>query len=210
MEKGKLIVFEGGERVGKSTQIKILANKLREAGIDVVLTREPGGSRKGKEIREELLFGECTPERELELFLEDRTLHFEELIIPALEDGKWVLCDRNAPASVAYQGYARGLDIEMIKKLNEKAMQGTDFDLVILLDMDPEDALERTEKETRFDKEKLAFHKRIRRGYLEQWMEDKRNGKKRPVWFYVGAAQSPQAVASIIWQEIRRRFLKGE
>ena len=205
-KEGRFIVFEGGERTGKSTQIKILAERLTKAGIDIVLTKEPGGSSRGAEIREKLLYGKCTSAQELSLFLEDRALHFKELIAPALKEGKWVLCDRNAPSTVAYQGYGRGMDVKEIKRLNSKVMRGRNFDLVVLLDMDPEKALSRAEKETRFDKEKLEFHKRVRRGFLEQWMEDKRSGK-RPVWFFVGASQSPEEVAYIIWKEVGRRFL---
>ncbi len=201
MGKGNLIDFEGGDRTGKSTQIKILAERLRAAGIDVVLTKEPGGSSKGKEIRHELLFGNPSPERELKLFIEDRVLHFRELIIPAVKEGKWVLCDRNGPSTVAYQGYGRGMDIEMIKKLNAEAMQGQDFDMVILLDMDPEKALKRTKKENRFDEEAPKFLRRVRDGFLEQWKGSK-------TWFCVGANQSEEEVADIIWREIQRRFLK--
>ncbi|MBU1178776.1 dTMP kinase [Patescibacteria group bacterium] len=209
MEKGKLIIFEGVEKAGKSTQIKTLTRRLASAGINVVLTKEPGGSSRGAEIRQELLFGKPSPTRELELFLEDRSLHFSEKIIPALNAGSWVLCDRCSGSTLAYQGDGRGLDIARIKELDEIARHGQDFDLVILLDMDPVESMRRAEKETRFEKEDKEFHERVRRGYLDRWIEDKKRGKKS-VWFCLDASGSEDEVAETIWLEVKRRFLNKQ
>ncbi len=199
-KEGKLILFEGGEKVGKSTQIKILAERLKENGVNVVVTKEPGGTEEGKEIRQKLLYGNLTLEQELDLFIEDRTLHFGKLILPALESGQWVLCDRSSPSTIAYQHYGRGMNLDDIKERNRLARQGKDFDLIILLDMEPQKAMSRTTRETIFEKEYREFHDKIRQGYREQAKADSDR------WLVLDASESVESVSEKIWQEIKNRF----
>ncbi len=199
-KEGKLIVITGGEGVGKSTQIKHLAENLKRAGIDVVVTKEPTGK-----FREELLYGNPSPERELDLFIENRNKNFKEIVLPALKEGKWVLTDRSSPDTIAYQGYAREMDIEEIKKRDKAARQGRDFDLIILLDLDPEIALTRAQETTRFEKEHVEFHKKVREGYLSQQKEDTRFGKNK--WLGLFGKIGEKDTADFIWSQVSVRFL---
>lgn len=198
--EGKLIVFEGGEKAGKSTQIKILAERLKESGVGALVTKEPGGTEEGKEIRQKLLYGNLPPKQELNLFIEDRTIHFGKLVLPALARGDWVLCDRSSPSTMAYQHYGRGMNLENIRERDRRARQGRDFDLIILLDMEPQKAMARTERETRFEKENWEFHDKVRQGYLEQ------ANNIPEQWLVLDASESVENVSEKIWQEIQKRF----
>ena len=174
MTIGKFITFEGGEGAGKTTQAKLLAEALEKAGIETLLTREPGGTFGAEAIRDLVLEG--TSDRwsgmtELLLMYAARLDHVEKLIKPALERGVWVISDRFADSSLAYQGYARGLDIDQVKSLHKTVMEGFEPDLTILFDMDPVLAQKRVETRgedlTRFDAEGLEFHKTLRSAFLE-------------------------------------------
>lgn len=173
------VTFEGIEGTGKSTQISLLADWLRARGFDPVITREPGGSRLGTELRRILLSMESTDltgTAELFLYLADRAQHVATLIKPALDDGRPVLSDRFADSTVVYQGYGRGLDPKLLHAFNDMAVAGSWPDLTILLDIDPEVGLRRAlsrnlaggihTSEGRFEAEHLDFHNRIREGYL--------------------------------------------
>lgn len=172
------ITFEGIEGCGKTTQVKRLSAHLEEYGIPYIMTLEPGGTRIGKSIRRVLLDSnntDLTPLTELILYAADRAQHVGEVIIPGLDDGKWIICDRFFDATVAYQGFGRGLDMDLIRTLNEKATSGLSPDITILMDC-PEDiglkrALDRNRDQSmedlgRFEKEKMEFHHRVRKGYL--------------------------------------------
>lgn len=200
MKEGKLIVFEGPEGAGKSTQIKFLSERLEKAGIAVVKSKEPYG-----DFRKKLLYGKPSPREELELFLKNRAEHFSQLVLKSLAEGKWVLIDRSSPSTIAYQHFGRGLDLEEIKKKDEAARQGRDFDLIVLLDGEPEVLLKRLpgrkEKATRFEEEDLDFHRRVREGYLKQ---QKWNPGK---WLKINATKSEEEIVDIIWREIQKRFL---
>ncbi len=198
--EGKLILFEGGEKAGKSTQIKILAERLKESGVGALVTKEPGGTEEGKEIRQKLLYGNLPPKQELNLFIEDRTIHFGKLVLPALARGDWVLCDRSSPSTIAYQHYGRGMNLENIRERDRRARQGRDFDLIILLDMEPQKAMARTERETIFEKENWEFHDKVRQGYLEQ------ANNVPEQWLVLDASESVENVSEKIWQEIKNRF----
>jgi dTMP kinase len=166
------ITFEGIEGSGKSTQAKLLAEYLRGKGLSVVLTREPGGVELSERIRSILIdpSSDISPKAELFLFLASRAQHVSELILPALRRDQIVICDRFADASVAYQGYGRGLDIRMIRKLNDWAICGIRPDLTLLLDLSPEIGLRRVRLSStldRIEEEDLEFHRRVRKGYLE-------------------------------------------
>ncbi|MFQ5880927.1 MAG: dTMP kinase [Candidatus Methylomirabilales bacterium] len=177
--RGLFITFEGVEGSGKSTQLRRLSAALREAGQQVMETREPGGTSLGEAIRSILLTarnGEMTPEAELLLYLASRAQHSRECISPALGQGVIVLCDRFADATVAYQGYGRGLDLTLIAAMNRMAAGGLTPDLTILLDLDPREGLSRVRERgqvpllepslDRLEAEALEFHDRVRQGYL--------------------------------------------
>jgi len=180
---GHFITFEGVEGCGKTTQIRLLAEALRQKGKGVVLTREPGGCPIADKIRHILLDAEnsaLTPLAELLLYAAARAQHIAEVIAPALDSGAVVLCDRFTDATVAYQGYGRALDLQQITRLNDMVASEYKPDLTILLDCPAETglkrALARIEKnsaadaaalrEERFEKESIEFHRRVREGYL--------------------------------------------
>ena len=173
------ITFEGGEGSGKTTQIKLAADWLRERGIPVLTTAEPGGTPLGRKIREILLnrgSWAIGAEAELLLFAAARAQHVRETIRPALEAGQWVLCDRFADATLAYQGFGRELNVAFIRTLNDFSTCLLKPDLTLLFDLPVEAGLERAKKRTagirpeaaedRFEQEERAFHGRIREGYL--------------------------------------------
>ncbi len=164
------IVFEGIEAAGKSTQAKLLADYLQSIGKEVVLTREPGGTKLGREIRKILLNPEnlIPPIAELLLYEADRNIHVNNLIKPALESGKVVISDRYIYSTLAYQGYARGLDINLIKQLNQLVIENVKPDIVFLLDIPVELSLKRLgEKKDRIEGESKEFHEKLRRGFLD-------------------------------------------
>lgn len=173
------ITLEGIEGCGKTTQARLLADWLRERGEQVVTTREPGGCRIADRLRAVLLdpaYSEITPDTELLLYAAARAQHVAEVIRPALASGRTVLCDRFIDATLAYQGYARGLDLGRIDQLNRFATGDTRPDLTLLLDYPAELGLLRARQrnettsgtsEGRFEAEELAFHQRVRDGYLQ-------------------------------------------
>ena len=174
------ISFEGIEGSGKTTHVKHTVRFLKDKGHDCVITREPGGTRIGEKIRAILLdpsSKEMDPLTELLLYTADRSQHIKELISPLLSAGKTVVCDRYYDATVVYQGYARGLDTELILRLHRLLFENLKPDITLLLDLPPEIGLSRAWKqidqgdrdrvETRFEEETLSFHKKVRSGYLE-------------------------------------------
>lgn len=175
--RGVFIVFEGPEGAGKSTQIERLAAALRVVGRDVLTTREPGGSELGKELRALVLTPgkRVDPLTEFLLYAADRAQHVSEVIGPALTAGRDVISDRYTGASLAYQGHGRGLDLKFVREVNRVATGGLAADLTILLDIEPESGLSRVEKRARLtsggrdrlESELLAFHDRVREGYLD-------------------------------------------
>ena len=173
------ISLEGMEGSGKSTVLKRLHAWLEAEGYEVLLTREPGGSELGKTLRALLLDVEntdITSEAELFMYLADRAQHVSQVIKPALEEGKVVLCDRYADSTVVYQGYGRGLDPNLLHSFNEVATKGLWPDVSLLLDVEPEIGLRRalsrnieqglSRAEGRFEAEAMEFHSRVREGYL--------------------------------------------
>jgi dTMP kinase len=174
------ISFEGIEGSGKTTHAKHMVRFLQNKGYDCVLTREPGGTRIGEKIRAILLdplSKDMYPLTEFLLYTADRAQHIKEYILPLLSDGKMVLCDRYYDATMAYQGFARGLDIGLIEKIHKLLFENLKPDITLLLDLPPEIGLKRAWKqinngnrisqETRFEEERLSFHKKVRAGYLE-------------------------------------------
>jgi len=177
--RGLFITFEGTEGTGKSTQVRLLADDLRAVGRRMLVSREPGGTAFGRTLRGMLLdpaAANIAPWAELFLYLADRAQHAREVIIPALERGEWVICDRFADATVAYQGFGRGLDAAFIRDASNRAAVGLVPDLTLLLDFDDVsvgiDRAQRRQQgdgsagvEDRFEREDLAFHARVRDGY---------------------------------------------
>lgn len=179
MKNRFFITFEGVEGSGKSTQLKLLYDYLQKRGLQTVITREPGGTLIGDQIRSILLNADnkkISPECEFFLYSASRAQHVHEVIQPALNNDRIVLCDRFMDATTAYQGYGRGLSLEKIKQLNKMVVGSLSPQLTILLDGDPEILLDRARKrlmalsaeksEGRFEAEEMAFHKRVRDGYL--------------------------------------------
>lgn len=169
-KKGLFITFEGADGCGKTTQIKLLDEYLRNNGFRTLLTREPGSKGLGVKLREILLNydGEVSSKCESFLFLADRAQHVDCIIKPALEEGVIVLCDRHTDSTVAYQGYGRGLDIEQIHYLNNLATGGLKPDLTIMFDVDVETSQSRVGAEKdRMESAGIKFFERVRQGFLE-------------------------------------------
>jgi len=167
---GKLIVFEGLDASGKSTQARLLAQRLDEVGLDVVTTREPGGTPIAEGIRTVLLereHRELLPFSELLLFMVSRTQNTHEVILPALRAGKTVVASRYRMSSLAYQGFGRQLDLDLIRQLNEAATSGTTADVTFLIDVPAEYTLRRkADRGDRIEVESIEFHRRVRQGFL--------------------------------------------
>ena len=170
--RGKFITFEGCEGSGKSTQIRLLAEKLTEAGVDFIVTREPGGSDVAEQIRKIILDGKNTAmcdECEALLYAAARIQHLKEIVEPALAAGKLVICDRYVDSSLAYQGAARGLGAEYIEEINSVALSKYPPDLTVFLNISPERAFDRkhgADKEDRMEQQGLEFHNKVYAGYL--------------------------------------------
>jgi len=174
MDRGKFITFEGGEGTGKSTQCQLLADYLRLRGKEVIITREPGGTEGAELIRALLVSGDVnrwSGISEALLLNAARVDHWEKVIKPALDSGTWVICDRFADSTIAYQGYGRGLDVNFLRNMHESVLSNVWPDLTFIFDLDPKiginRALSRHTSEIRFEKLDLSFHDRMRSGYLE-------------------------------------------
>jgi dTMP kinase len=176
----------GVEGAGKTTQLRYIADFFKSTGRKFVMTREPGGTEIGMKIRRILLDPEnsdLTPKAELFLYAADRVQHIEQLILPALKEGKIVVTDRFVDSTTVYQGYARGIDLELVEKINELVLNGLKPDLTLLLDISPNVGLarvrdqfqlgERAESESRFEREELIFHEKIRQGFLTLAQKEK-------------------------------------
>lgn len=172
--KGKFIVLEGGEGLGKSTNLEWMRARLEKAGLRSIATREPGGTKFGENLRTLLLdtTAEIPPEAELLLMFAARVQHLHEVIRPALESGTWVICDRFTDASYAYQGGGRGLSVNHIEYLERWIQRGLYPDMVFLFDAPVEIGLQRTQKRglvaDRFEREQQTFFQRVREAYLER------------------------------------------
>ena len=169
--KGKLIVFEGLDFTGKSTQVKLLADWLGEKDVTVTATREPGGTRMGERLRDLVLSRkntEIVPLSELLLIVACRAQLYREVIKPSLDRGDTVLSSRYRLSSLAYQGYGRGIDLDLIRRLNDAATKGQRADITLLIDLPEDVALARKRGHgDRIEGEDLAFYRRVRRGYIE-------------------------------------------
>ena len=197
------ITFEGGEGCGKSVQAKALHRKLSQLAIPVLLTHEPGGTSFSKKIGHWLKWTDdrdISPLTELLLFNASRAQLVTEVIRPSLENGKIVICDRYADSTTAYQGFGRGLDLVIVKAINDVATQELKPDFTILLDMPAETGMARKsgERQDRFEQEDIAFHQRVREGYLELAASDPQR------WMVVDASQPKRKITQIIWQKVNQ------
>lgn len=198
---GRFIVLEGGDGSGKSTQLPRLADWLRGRGLEVAVTREPGGTRLGEALRALVLEGDDSidPTAEALLMAADRAQHVAEVIRPALEHGTWVLSDRHVPSSLVYQGVVRGLGVDEIASVNAWATGGLDPDLVIVLDVSEEMAARRLPADPdRLEREGAAFHAGVRAAY--------RDLAKDRGWCVVDGSGSPDEVAGRVSAAVTERL----
>lgn len=207
MPRGAFITLEGGEGVGKSSSIAAVEAFLRQAGVEVITTREPGGTDLGEAVRHWLLDGEhenLSAETEALLMFAARSLHLQQVIRPAIERGAWVLCDRFTDATIAYQGGGRGARREFLQMLRDEVQQGFEPDLTILLDAPVEIGFARISDRAHdhFERESSAFFGRVRQAYLELAADEP--GRIR----VINADASPDAVRSAIVSELDT-FLRG-
>ena len=213
--RGIFITFEGIEGSGKTTLMGLVAEALSRDGHEIVVTREPGGTDLGMALRRVLLdptMEGINPVAELMLFAADRSQHIAETIGPALEKGQTILCDRFSDATVAYQGYGRGLPLETVIAVDEQARGSLRPDLTVLIDLPVQRGLARARarnqanpqnRESRIDEEELDFHNRVREGYLVI-------SRREPDRFMVlDGLQSPEKLCHLVAQKIASRFRHG-
>lgn len=214
MTRGVFITLEGGEGTGKTTQIRMMAEALAARGISVITTREPGGTPGAEKLRELLVQrdgGNWDPMTETLLLFAGRRDHLVNRIWPAMEAGQWVISDRFADSTRAYQGVGKGLDPAAIEGLYKLAVGDFRPDLTLILDVPAEIGLERSTKrnkavastEDRFERLGLAFHEKLRQGYLAI------AARERDRCCLIDATQLPEAVHAAIMAEIERRFFKA-
>ena len=211
MTRGRFITFEGGEGAGKSTQVRRLVERLRAVGVEVLATREPGGSPGAEAIRNLVLKGEAdrwSPTTETLLMYGARRDHIERTILPALEHGAWVVCDRFADSTRAYQGGAGGVDPAFISALEAHVLADVRPDLTLVFDLPVDVGLARAEAfakadghaETRFESKGLAFHERLRTAFLA--IAAAEPGRCT----LIDAAASMEAVEAQVWEAVTRRL----
>lgn len=208
-QKPIFVVFEGVEGAGKTTQTRLLYEKLKRNKRMVIYTDEPGATLKGFQIRSILLEKddeELDPISEFLLFEADRAQHVSQIITPNLKKGFDIVCDRFSASTFAYQGYGRGLISKfstLMKKVDTLARNGVEPDLYILLDIDPKKGLNRIKgPQTRFEEEKLIFHNKVRNGFLTQ---ARQNPKK---WLVVDASKPIKTIQEEIWRSVQKTLSK--
>lgn len=209
MHRGKLITFEGPEGSGKTTQARLLIERIAEQGKAVLYAREPGGTPTGEAIRQILQYNKAgepiCAETEVLLFVAGRAQLVRHVILPALKSGQHVVCDRFADSTTAYQGYGRGFPIEQMLAINDFAINGATPDVTFLLDLEVELGFQRLEKRhrvtsstwDRIEREGREFHERVRQGYLNlarRWPER---------FVIIDARRSVKLVAKDIWSRVR-------
>lgn len=206
-DRGRFITLEGGEGAGKSTQVGLLVAWLGERGVSVIRTREPGGASGAERIRELLVKGDAdrwTPVAETLLHYAARADHLDRTIRPALAAGRWVICDRFADSTMAYQGYGHGVDHDVIGTLYRTVVADTVPDLTLILDVSVRQGLERaaarTGLENRYEGMAIEFHDRLRQGFLEIARREPRRCA------VIDASRDVAAVQADIQAEVRARF----
>ncbi len=199
----RFITFEGGEGGGKSTQLRILADALRQTGASVVTTREPGGAPGAEEIRRLLVEGEpgrWPAEAEALLHFAARAEHLTKVIRPALDAGQWVLCDRFADSTLAYQGYGQGLDLPWLWTLRARIVGATEPGLTLILDLPVATGLGRAREQQRYERMGRTFHERLQAGFLAIAKEEPERCS------IIDATQPIDGVASEVRAAVAKRF----
>jgi dTMP kinase len=217
MATGRFITFEGGEGSGKSTQVRLLADRLRGRGIDAVMTREPGGSPFAEQVRGLILDPATAPHSALSealLFYAARSDLLDTVIRPALAAGRWVVCDRFSDSTRVYQGIAGGVEPSVLDRLEDIVVSGTRPDLTLILDLPADVGLARAagrrggnvgaaQQPDAYEKRGLTFHERLRAGYAAI-------AKAEPQrCVLVDGAGTAEAIAAEIWGHVERRLLRG-
>tara|TARA_R110002110_G_scaffold260260_1_gene475873 strand:- start:56167 stop:56841 length:675 start_codon:yes stop_codon:yes gene_type:complete len=213
-QRGKFITFEGGEGAGKTTQIARLADRLNALSISTVTTREPGGAPGADSIRSLLVSGatdKWDPVSEVLLLYAARREHLKQTIRPALDRGAWVLCDRFADSTMAYQGYGHGISKDFIRTVHDEVVGAFDPDLTLILDIPVDIGVGRAVSrntstrsgEDRFERMDKSFHERLREGFL-----DIAAGAPKRITV-IDADTSPEAVTDIVWQTVSAKFDLG-
>lgn len=208
MQRGRFITFEGGEGAGKTTQARLLVERLRARGLDVLQTREPGGSPGAEEIRGIAVSGEAdrwSARTETLLMYAARSDHLERTILPALAAGRWVVCDRFADSSRVYQGAGGGTPESLIEALDDAVVNGDQPDLTLVFDLPVEVGLDRAFGrglfETRFESKGLAFHQKLRDGFLQV-------AERHPErCIILDATGEVEAVSARLWAVVEERLL---
>jgi dTMP kinase len=209
--RGKFITFEGGEGAGKTTQISRLADRLQSRGITTITTREPGGAPGADSIRSLLVSGatdKWDPISEVLLLYAARREHLKQTILPALNQGAWVLCDRFADSTMAYQGYGHGISKDFIGKLHAEVVGQSDPDLTLILDIPVEIGVERAVSrntstrsgEDRFERMDKSFHERLRAGFLDIAAREPERVR------VIDADSTPEAITETVWQTVMDKF----
>ncbi len=209
--RGKFITFEGGEGAGKTTQIARLADRLQSHGITTITTREPGGAPGADSIRSLLVSGatdKWDPISEVLLLYAGRREHLKQTILPALDQGAWVLCDRFADSTMAYQGYGHGLSKDFIRAVHDEVVGAADPELTLILDIPVDVGIERAvlrntstrSGEDRFERMDKSFHERLRAGFLD--IAEREPERVR----VIDADSTPEAITEAIWQTVTARF----
>jgi len=215
-KNGLLITLEGGEGGGKTTQIVRLKNHLIEAGKDVVILREPGGTAISEQIREVVLSSKNTGiafTTEVLLFQAARSQIYREIVLPSLKAGKVVVMDRSRDSSVVYQGMVRGFGTELIEQLNDISTKKTYPDITFLLDVPVDIGLKRrngTGDVNRLDMEAKDFHQKVRQSYLSLAKQDREEHNKKARWVVIDARPSIAQVEKKIWQVVKDFLAKKE
>ncbi|MGI9380578.1 MAG: dTMP kinase [Methyloligellaceae bacterium] len=212
MANSQFITFEGGEGAGKSTQVALLSRRLEAIGEKVVLTREPGGSERAEKIRHILMdnsLPDSSPLTEALLFYAARADHLKTLILPALEQGAWVLCDRFSDSTRAYQGAAGGLDPTIIENLESMVVGNCKPGMTLILDIPADIGLARAQARQadqtphtrdRFESKSLTFHKKLREGFLYLATEEPQRFE------VIDATKTPEDIESEIWAHVKSRW----
>lgn len=217
MASGRFITFEGGEGSGKSTQAQLLADRLRAAGIDVLLTREPGGSPFAEQVRSLILDPKTAPHSALSealLFYAARADHLDKTIRPALAAGRWVICDRFSDSTRVYQSIAGGVDAAVVEALDRLVVTPTRPDLTFILDLPASTGLTRANRRRHagqpegaepdpYEKRDLAFHERLRAGYLAIARAEPQR------CILIDGAEPVDAIAQAVWGQAEGRLLRG-
>lgn len=209
--RGRFITFEGPEGSGKSTQLRLLGERLRSAGRDVLETQEPGGTSIGIQIRHVLLDAknrELCPTAELLLMFASRAQNVDESILPALSAGRTVLSDRFTDSTLVYQGVGRGLGADVVYELDRIACRGLVPDLTLLIDIDAETGLARAHRrsvrtedpETRMEEQELGFHRKVRDAYRQLAADEHHRVR------LIDGSQTREAVAAEVWQTVAPLF----